>query len=750
MIPSVRLTWLLLVAGTVIAVLGLWRLDYQDNPRDLYLRAGPESDLLEQMYESFGSDDNTVMVMVQAKQPIFSGDLIKEMKPVVDRLQELPEIEEVNSLFSLRRQRVPILLVDPDRNSPQQLAEMERLALQHPLARGLLLSEDGHSTILLIRLAGKSLNIAHMQEALENIEQLVTPLRKLPGIQLFIGGPPTIRVESLARIRVEQFKFSIIGGLSSLCIAIFIFRQWQAIGLGMLGPTIGVVWTMGAMGWMDQRIDGIKIIIPSLLFVIGFTDSVHLVMGLGRLQTKAKKRLSSREAAYRTLKELGGACLMTSLTTAAGFGSLMLSGTTSVQRFGFCCAIGAMLLFLAVVLTFWALAASPFGAAVINAKPFAKPPGLRRRQPTWLRAIRRILRFPKTTVAVSIIACLVMGATCVRLEPNIFWTESIAKGSPTMRSVEELDRHFGGTAYGAVLVRWPAEANVASPQVINAMAATHKVIREESRFGVPLSIANVLASADFLPGGYADRWAALQRRPEFKKQARRLVVDEEGDDLPGEAVIYFLTADVGANALKQTLEKVNRSLQNIETETGVSLTLGGTPVVAGNVFTNMIQELAISLAVASVLVFVIISIPLRSLTLGLASLLPNAFPLLVAGFAIYWTTGYLTLTNTLTFCLCLGIAVDDTIHFLKQYRDSRLEGHSIERSVLISLRRVGRVLLLSSLILVVGMAGMLASETPPLRIFAMLAMLAILTALIGDLIILPAILLCTANRRKKT
>jgi len=148
------------------------------------------------------------------------------------------------------------------------------------------------------------------------------------------------------------------------------------------------------------------------------------------------------------------------------------------------------------------------------------------------------------------------------------------------------------------------------------------------------------------------------------------------------------------------------------------------------------------------LVFAIIAIPLRSLTLALACILPNTFPLLVAGTAIYATTGYLTLTNTLTFCLCLGIAVDDTIHFLIHYRDSTSSGASVPKAVVTSLHRVGRVLIVSSVILVAGLAGMLTSEVPPLRIFSGLAILAIASALIGDLLVLPAILLLVDKRTK--
>jgi len=740
---STRPAGFLILLLSVAAAWGMWKLDYQDNPRDLYLRAGPESDLLQHMYESFGSDDNTVLILARSEQPIFSLGPMGELKRIVDGLEALDGVADVNSLFDLRRQRVPIRILDMDVATPERLAEAEQLAMRHPLARGLMLSESGHATIVTVRLAGQSLSIADLQKSLAKIERVIEPpyidAADSP-LEIDLAGSPVVRVESLSRLRVDQIKFCTFGGLAAMVIAIYLFRQWQAVTLALLGPLLGVFWTLGAMGWLGHRIDGIKVIIPTLLFIIGFTDSLHLVMGLGRLQRAAGGHLSPLEAARRTIKELGGACLMTSLTTAVGFGSLMLSGTTSIQRFGFCCALGAILLFAAVILVFFGMAARPFGSQVARSRPFHRNVPQRSRLISWTV---RAMHYPRTIVATAFVLSAIMLMFCLRLEPNIFWTESIARSSPTIRAIERMDQAFGGTSYGAVLVRWPAGDSVASPDVVRAMAATHQVLRAEPTFGEPVSIANVLASLDYVGGGFSRRWRYVSERDGDASATTRLV-----NEANREAIVYFLTADVGAFQTEKAIRNVDQQLRKLEAETGVQLTLGGTPVVAGRVFTNMISELATSLAVATGLVFAIIAIPLRSLTLALACILPNTFPLLVAGTAIYATTGYLTLTNTLTFCLCLGIAVDDTIHFLIHYRDSTSSGASVPKAVVTSLHRVGRVLIVSSVILVAGLAGMLTSEVPPLRIFSGLAILAIASALIGDLLVLPAILLLVDKRTK--
>ncbi len=744
LLRSTRLAGVLILLLCLLAAGGIVQLDYQDNPRDLYLRAGPESDRLEQVYEAFGSDDNTVMIVADAGAPIFSVEVLQLLSQLVEELEALDEVDRVSSLFSLRQQRRPLPLLDPDDLTADRVAGAESLAQRHPLARGILLSETGQATMIVARLAGQSLSVAEMKVTLGKIDRLLQPLRDSGQLQLYVAGPPVIRVESLDRLRIEQAKFSTFGMLAALALAIYVFRQWQAVALGLIGPTLGVLWTFGAMGWLGQRIDGIKIIIPTLLFVIGFTDSLHLVMGLGRIQRAQAFGLSTLEAARRTLADLGGACFMTSLTTAIGFGSLMLSGTTSIQRFGYCCAVGAMLLYAAVILTFFWLASQPFGMRVAHARPFAAEVRQHNRLLDWTA---RCLRYPKTIVGTALVACGVMFWFCGRLEPNIYWTESVSRSSSTLPAMQEIERQFGGSTYGSVLVHWAEGETLDSPNVIRAMAATHRAIDAESNFGAPLSIANVLASMDYVRGGYGKRWQTYKNMAGRSEEidATHLVNEPRR-----EAIIYFLTSDVGANAMESIVGRVNDELAKAAAETGVGLTLGGTPVVASRVFSSMIRDLATSLAVAGILVFAVIALHLRSFALGLASILPNAFPLLVAGMAIYWTTGYLTLTNTLTFCLCLGIAVDDTIHFLKQYRDCGHEGMSPHRAVIVSLRRVGRVLLLSSVILAAGMGSMMVSDLPPLQIFSALAMLAILSALVGDLLVLPATLLLATPRYRSS
>ena len=182
---------------------------------------------------------------------------------------------------------------------------------------------------------------------------------------------------------------------------------------------------------------------------------------------------------------------------------------------------------------------------------------------------------------------------------------------------------------------------------------------------------------------------------------------------------------------------------------------------------SFIGDLGVSLAVASVLIFVVLAFAFRSLRLGLVSVIPNSLPLLVtaAGLVLF---GYpLQITSALTFSLCLGLAVDDTIHVMMRYRrltsntgtgrnqnngtsdgpasaaraatvaDERCNRSAVRETI----NQVGPALAITTAILVSGFAAMLISPMPGIQMFSLLGCIILITAFLGDLLILPAMLL---------
>ena len=207
------------------------------------------------------------------------------------------------------------------------------------------------------------------------------------------------------------------------------------------------------------------------------------------------------------------------------------------------------------------------------------------------------------------------------------------------------------------------------------------------------------------------------------------------------ALVSANVRDDGAAALEPVFLSIGAGLDRLEAlHPGFEMRLTGVTYVSAAVSLAMISELAFSLFAAGIIILLIIIFALRSASLGLISVLPNVFPLAATGAVLVLAGMPIQYTSVMSFTICLGIAVDDTIHFLTRYRKLCAEGVDSDPAVRQSLREVGSVLVTTTLIMVGSFLVLQVSELPMIRLFGVMCALALTWALIGDLIFLPAML----------
>jgi len=160
-----------------------------------------------------------------------------------------------------------------------------------------------------------------------------------------------------------------------------------------------------------------------------------------------------------------------------------------------------------------------------------------------------------------------------------------------------------------------------------------------------------------------------------------------------------------------------------------------------------VVDLAVSLGTASLIIFVVLAVVYRSLRLGLISIIPNFFPLAITG-TVLWVFGQsLEIVSVCAFTVCLGIAVDDTIHFLTRYREEEERSECRRQSIRKSFVGVGTALIMTTCVLIIGFSTALLSDARDHRIFAAMGIMTIGSALFADLIFLPALLLHFGGKR---
>ncbi len=155
---------------------------------------------------------------------------------------------------------------------------------------------------------------------------------------------------------------------------------------------------------------------------------------------------------------------------------------------------------------------------------------------------------------------------------------------------------------------------------------------------------------------------------------------------------------------------------------------------------RIVGEVFHSLLLASVIIFVVITASFRSIRFGLLSVIPNVFPLATTAMLRACIDTSLDVSSAFSFAVCLGIAVDDTIHFLTRYRHERAAGHDVPTAIRGTFITVGSALVMTTVVMISGFASVMTSQLPTHFLFASMACTTIAAALLGDLILLPALL----------
>lgn len=748
-----RARWWLFAAAallTLVAIGGALRIKFDDVPRAIFRSDDAEFASLEQLFREFGSDDADCVLVVESDD-LFTPQAVASLVGLVEEIRAVPGIASVQSLVDIRvfhRRQVPRFLTPLTRRVPQspvrllppvdaaseEFARARREALAHPLVAGQLLSADGRTTLIVARLAGDNLPVAEIAPVVEKVRSAARRCQRETGLAVRMTGVAPVRAEIFAAVRRESFRFLVAGATLAFLMAVVLFRRLGPVLIVGGAAVAAAAWTMGGLGLVGEPMNVITTILPTLVMVIGFADAVHLMTHIRQSRAAG---LTPLEASRGAIQHLGLACLLASLTTAVGFGSLAVAEVETIQRFGVVCAAGALISFVAVLLLVPLLGSTRLGRHV-------HLPGEAVDLPQRLAAgceplVAFLVRHRRPAAALVIAGTVALGAVVPWLQPSNQLSEALPTASESRQALEQIDRLFGGALTAQVLVAWDEGLQLSSPLVLSALTEAQEVCRRHPGAHNPLSILNVLDSFPDDAGTAVDRAARLAWVPDdvLAQFVRR--------DLR-KAVITAHLEDLGSAVHVGTFDSLSRDLEQVAAaHPGVHLSLTGTTVLASRNLNQMIFDLAQSLGSAAAIIFVAMAIGFRSLRLGLISVLPNLFPLVVTAALLVASGQPLQMTSVIVFSICLGIAVNDTIHFISRFQHEVAVDGDVPAAITRAFRTVGSAMITTSAVLVAGFASVMISEMPTSRLFGGLSCLAIIAALVGDLLILPPLLACFAR-----
>ncbi len=741
-----RMLLVLFVAGmTALSIFGLTRVGFDDLPMNIFKTDQADFKLLEELFEDFGSDDGDCILVIESEQ-LFSPQGVALLRTLTAEIGAIDQIESVRSMDDVvvvRPDRPLASILPPAGAPPEAYSEARREALAHPMIGGHLISPDGRTTLIVARIRGNSLSISEIKPTIKAVRGVIDRLAVPDGLaRVRLTGVPPIRYEIFSSIRRDSFRFMFIGTVLAFGMATLLFRRFWAVMAVAIPPLLAAMWTVGMLGLIGEKFNVINTILPVLVMIVGFTDSVHLMFDV---RHSLSRGLSPLDAAKSAVEHLGIACALTSFTTAIGFASLMVTSVEVIRKLGMVCAAGAVLAFTSTIILVPLLASSPIGRHLTQRHRDGAMARFVAMFTDWIKrlalgTIDWVIAHSGLVTAGGILTVLVLGSLATQLKPNNRLTESIPASNESAQALFHLDDVFGGILASFVLVDWDENQSLASENVLGAIRDVQQMIEDHPGANHPISVLNLLRSLPGTKGDVESRVPLLGLVP--PEVVRRFVLFDRR-----RAAVVFYLKDAGTGVHDPTFRDIEQSIAEIERRhQGVQLSLTGTVVVASRNINQMITDLAKSLGLATIVIFITMTVVFRSWKLGLISLLPNAFPLATTAAFLVISGRPLELTSVIVFSICLGIAVDDTIHVINRFQRELSVGDDVQAAIKRTFIAVGSALATTTVVLLVGFGSVSISEMPPSKIFAQLGSIAIFSALIGDLIILPAMLVFFLRR----
>ena len=724
--------WLVAAAATAVAVLGISRLRLDDDLRALIRDSGGEFALVDEVAAIFGPPDRDCIVRATARSgDIFDAEPLMALEALAGRLRGLEGVEQVRSIFDVRRQGAAgaILPVIPRRAEPldaEARAEAKARAARHPLVAGHLLSADAASSLLLVQLAADAERPPRSSEVVARIEAALADSATAGGpLAIELTGLPALREQAMQALRRDMLMFNSIGLSLAVVLSAVVARSLRSTVVACVPPFVGAVWALGALGLLGAPVTVLTSVVPSLALVVGTCDSIHFIEDMRR---SVRRGLDPLAASSGAVHRIGAACGLTSIVTAIGFASLAVARIEAVRSFGIAAAVGALASFLAVTLLTPLIAATPFCSGL----RLGRSSRLAGRTANLLAAFSVRHARPLVAVACGLTLLLALAGSGIEADNRI--VDSLPTGAAASQALARVDADFGGAMGIDIVVGWPADVDWRDPAVLDAVRRAEAALAGEAAISRPISFATVAG--------------------ELPPRARRRIDAASVGDLisPADrvALVRARVADVGSRRLEGIYDRIDGSLAALERDLpGWRFRLAGMSVVSARNIRQLVRDLGSSLVVEVLVIGCILAVAFRSPLAGLVSLIPNVFPLAVIATLLAATGRSLDPATVIVFNVCLGLAVDDTVHVLSALARNRREGLSIATAVRRAVAETGNAVMIGGVVLMVGFAAVTASSVPSLAGFGMLACAAVAAATLAELVFLPALLVVTDDVVKR-
>lgn len=741
-----RLTLLIGLLLSALAALGVTRLSVTTDLRIYFSDDNPQLAALEELERKYRENDSLFFVVV-ADDQIVSNPCLAVIETLTMQGWLIPHAFRSSSLSNYRVTRsqgdalVTRTIAELAANT--SLVELQQVIANEPALRHGLLSVDG-------TVSGVAVLLALPDDDTSAVERVVNEARKLLRNtdsrscgKILLAGSATNSMALGEAIRSDLQTLVVLSYLAIAAGLLLLLRSLSITVLVMAIISVSVVVTMGIFGWLGFVLSPTAGFVPSIVLTIAVADCVHII---SNYLIEIGRDPRHRQAIAESLRINIGPVTLTSVTTAIGMLTLNLSDSPPYRDLGNMVAVGVGVAYLL------SLTMLP---AALRLLPPLRAPGYALSLPAeqftgWLVRRRHRLLLSGALVV------LVIAAFIPRNHLTEYWHQYFTEHYEIRRAVDVIDARLGGIHRLYYDLESGRSDGVTRQEYLQQLDAFASWFEQQPGVGFASGLHTTLKNLNrALNGNQAD----FYRLPQSDAASAQFLLLYELSLPIGESLSSLIDQDRSASRLIVSVHKTDseqllaldrRATQWLQTHAPAMQARPGTglDLVFAHITHRNIRGLLAGTAIALLTISILLALALRSLRLGLISLLPNLAPATLAYGLWGMAVGYVDLALSVVMCMSLGIVVDDTVHFMSKYNRARRE-HGLDAvgGILHAFRTVGLALVVTSVVLVVGFGVLAFSNFNPTRETGTLLALTIALALLVDFLLLPPLLLL-ADRRK--
>jgi len=622
-----------------------------------------------------------------------------------------------------------------------------------PFYKNLYYNPDSNSYIMAISFIADSINSSSRTKIIGSIQNELDRFSQSTKTDVHISGLPFIRTIMADRIKKEMLWF-LIGSLvlSAITLLLF-FRSISATIMSLAVVLMGVIWSLGTMVLLGQKITLLTALIPPLIVVIGIPNCIYF---LNKYHTSYKETNDKDKALVKMVGRMGVVTLFCNITAAIGFFVFALTKSPLLKEFGWVSGVNIMILFFISLF---------FIPPVLSYLPAPKAKHVRYLENQFLEKIlvkieRWAFTHTKWVFGITIIAVIVSMLGVLQIKKEAFIVDDLPKQDKLYTDLKWFEQNAGGVMPLEILVDTKkTNGLIRSIKPLEQIDEFNTFMLEQPELGKPLGLLEGVkfAKQAFYDGDSLSYAVPTGTEMAFIGPYFASAAPKEGIKMtannPAQLLNKFIDADkrqtrisvnmkdIGSAKLPVLLKKIDSASKAIFDTAKYNVVITGSSVTFLEGSNFIVKGLGESIFWAFLLIAICMIFLFRSFPILICSLIPNIVPLFMTAGIMGWTGIALKPSTVLVFSVALGIAIDVTIRFLVNYKQELPHlNYQVHNTLVQTIKHTGISIIYTSLVLVAGFIIFCFSDFGGTKALGWLTSITLVVSTFTNLVLLPALI----------